>query len=38
MTGPESLFLATVGKHPGDQVRIEYRRDGTTATATVTLA
>jgi putative serine protease PepD len=38
MNSPESLFLATVGKKPGDQVKVQYSRDGTAATATVTLA
>ena len=38
MNSPESLFLATVGKKPGDQVKVEYSRDGNTGTATVTLA
>ena len=37
-SSPESLFLATVGKKPGDQVRVEYSRDGKSAQATVTLA
>ena len=38
MTSPESLFLATVGKKPGDQVRVDYAREGKTGQATVTLA
>jgi putative serine protease PepD len=38
MNSPESLFLATVGKKPGDQVKVQYSRDGSAATATVTLA
>jgi len=38
MNSPESLFLATVGKKPGDQVRVQYARDGAAGTATVTLA
>jgi putative serine protease PepD len=38
MSSPESLFLATVGKKPGDQVKVQYSRDGKTGQATVTLA
>jgi putative serine protease PepD len=38
MNSPESLFLATVGKKPGDQVKVQYSRGGPTGTATVTLA
>ncbi len=38
MNNPESLFLATVGKKPGDQVRVQYSRGGSAGTATVTLA
>jgi putative serine protease PepD len=38
MNGPESLLLATVGKKPGDQVRVQYSRNGAAGTATVTLA
>lgn len=38
MTGPETKFLATVGRKPGDQVRVEYSRDGKQSTTTVTLA
>ncbi|WP_433383333.1 S1C family serine protease [Actinoplanes sp. CA-142083] len=38
MNAPESLFLATVGKKPGDQVRVQYSRGGNSGQATVTLA
>jgi putative serine protease PepD len=38
MTGPESLFLATVARHAGDEVRVEYHRDGKNAQVTVVLA
>jgi putative serine protease PepD len=38
MNSPESLFLATVGKKPGDQVKVQYSRGGATGTATATLA
>ena len=38
MNSPESLFLATVGKRPGDQVKVQYSRGGSAGTATVTLA
>ncbi|MCU7728074.1 trypsin-like peptidase domain-containing protein [Actinoplanes sp. KI2] len=38
MNSPESLFLAAVGKKPGDQVKVQYSRGGTAGTATVTLA
>ncbi|HEX5198866.1 S1C family serine protease [Paractinoplanes rhizophilus] len=38
MNAPESLFLATVGKRPGDQVRVQYSRDGSAGQATATLA
>ncbi|MFF5296660.1 S1C family serine protease [Paractinoplanes globisporus] len=37
MNSPESLFLATVGKKPGDQVKVQYSRDGSSGQATVTL-
>ena len=37
MNSPESLFLATVGKKPGDQIKVQYSRGGTAGTATVTL-
>ncbi len=35
--GPDSLFLAIVSKKPGDQITIDYLRDGEKATANVTL-
>ncbi|MFI5891675.1 S1C family serine protease [Actinoplanes sp. NPDC051513] len=38
MSAPESLFLATVGKQPGDQVRVQYSRGGNAGQATATLA
>jgi putative serine protease PepD len=38
MNTPESLFLATVGKKAGDQVKVQYSRGGSTGQATVTLA
>jgi putative serine protease PepD len=37
-TGPDSVYLATLTKKPGDQVRITYVRAGKSAQTTVTLA
>jgi putative serine protease PepD len=36
-TGPDSIFLAIVSKNAGDQITIDYIRDGEKATANVTL-
>jgi putative serine protease PepD len=37
-TGPDSVYLATLTKKPGDQVRITYVRERKSAQTTVTLA
>jgi S1-C subfamily serine protease len=37
-TDAQSLLTHTLGRAPGDQVRITYVRDGTTRPTTVTLA
>jgi putative serine protease PepD len=37
-TGPDSLLLGTLTKKAGDQVTVDYLRDGQAAKATVTLA
>jgi putative serine protease PepD len=36
-TGPDSIFLVTVAKSPGDEVPVEYVRDGTRMSTNVTL-
>jgi putative serine protease PepD len=36
-TGPDSIYLITLKKKPGDRVSVQYARNGKTATTTVTL-
>ena len=37
-TGPDSIYLITLKKQPGDRVSVQYVRDGKKATTSVTLS